>query len=69
MVQLQTKDGPMDIRVGMSVGFKSDVEQYGRVIEIRGHTLVLENTNGFSGEYIGGQTRVSVSARDIWVDL
>lgn len=61
------------VRVGDYVGFKSDIEQYGQVVEIRrgilgGVDLVLENTNGFQGAYIGGSTRTTQRALDCWID-
>jgi hypothetical protein len=43
------------VKVGDWVGFKSDIEQSGQIVEIKksymGHSLVL-----FSGGYIGGDT-------------
>lgn len=62
------------VQVGDYVGFKCDIEQYGKIISIRqatfgsGKALVVENVNGFSGEYIGGQTRTEVHASDCWLD-
>lgn len=61
------------VKVGDHVGFKSDIEQYGKIIAIkadryRGAILVLENKNGFDGEYIGGETITEVDARDCWID-
>jgi hypothetical protein len=52
------------------VEFKCDIEQSGRIVEIRsgyryrGPQLVLKNESGFCGEYIGGQTRTTEDARD-----
>ncbi|MBM4179633.1 MAG: hypothetical protein FJ211_09940 [Ignavibacteria bacterium] len=71
-MQATTVEGQI-IRVGDYVSFKSDIEQYGQVIEIRlgilgGVDLVLENTNGFTGEYIGGATRTTQRAVDCWLD-
>lgn len=61
------------VKVGDVVGFKSDIEQHGRIVEIRrnmlGYTeLVLENKHGFSGHYIGGQTKTVEMASDCWID-
>lgn len=61
------------VKVGDCVGFKSDIEQWGEIVAIRrsvmGHVeLVLENTNGFQGDYIGGQTRTVERAEDCWID-
>lgn len=59
------------VRVGDYVCFKSDVEQCGQVVSIlstmRGHTLTVSSKYGFSGEYIGGQTRTTVDTRDCWI--
>lgn len=53
-----------EIKVGDSVGFKSDIEQYGRVAAIERNTgsfcgrskyrFKVVNPNGFDGDYIGG---------------
>jgi hypothetical protein len=61
------------VGIGDSVCFKSDVEQCGKIIKIKknmfGRTeLVLENFNGFSGDYIGGQTQTVVQADDCWIE-
>ena len=66
-----TIDG-QTVKVGDWVGFKSDIEQSGQIIEIKksymGHSLVLENKSGFSGGYIGGETITTELASDCWVD-
>jgi len=62
------------VRVGDWVGFKCDIEQYGRIKKIsrppfgNGVQLTLENENGFDGEYIGGQTITTQAASDCWID-
>lgn len=60
------------VRVGDWVGFKSDVEQSGKIVAINksymGDALTLENENGFQGGYIGGQTRTVENASDCWVE-
>ena len=60
------------IKVGDYVCFKSDVEQCGKVVAIKksymGTALTLENESGFSGGYIGGQTRTVEEASDCWVE-
>jgi hypothetical protein len=60
------------IKIGDWVGFKSDIEQSGQVVEIKssymGHSLVLENKNGFHGDYIGGQTITTELASDCWLE-
>jgi len=58
--------------VGDWVGFKADVEQHGRIIEIRRDStgaavLVLTHTSGFSGDYIGGDRVTRQLASDCWV--
>jgi hypothetical protein len=59
------------VNVGDWVGFKSDIEQSGQIVEIKksymGHSLVLENKSGFSGEYIGGDTVTTELASDCWL--
>ena len=67
-------DEEMTIEVGKTVvGFKSDIEQYGRVIKIKknywgDYQLVIENENGFDGEYIGGETTTVQDAEDCWTE-
>ena len=60
------------VNIGDWVGFKSDIEQSGKIVAIKqtyaGTSLTLENTSGFSGDYIGGQTITTELARDCWVD-
>lgn len=61
------------VKVGDWVGFKSDIEQSGRIVAIKpgngygGPDLVLENPSGFSGDYIGGMKRTEVRASDCWL--
>ena len=66
-----TVDG-QTVRVGDSVCFKSDVEQSGKIVDIKktysGVSLTLESTYGFSGDYIGGQTITTELARDCWIE-
>ena len=68
-----------EIKVGDWVCFKSDIEQSGKVIQIQlrantwsarngEYVLVLENENGFIGEYIGGDEKTVVTLDEIWVD-
>jgi len=59
------------VKVGDVVGFKCDIEQYGKIVEIksgRRPVLVLENEDGFDGEYIGGETKTEMDADDCWLD-
>ena len=62
----------VEVKVGDNVAFKSDVEQWAKIIEIKktyaGVALVLENKHGFSGDYIGGETITTQLARDCWAD-
>ena len=62
----------VEVKVGDNVAFKSDIEQWGKIVEIKktyaGVALVLENKHGFSGDYIGGETITTVLARDCWAD-
>jgi hypothetical protein len=61
-----------EVKVGDWVSFKSDIEQSGQIVEIKsgymGKALVLENKNGFHGDYIGGDTITTELASDCWVD-
>jgi len=62
----------VEVKVGDNVAFKSDIEQWAKIVEIKktyaGVALVLENKHGFSGDYIGGETITTVLARDCWAD-
>jgi hypothetical protein len=61
-----------EVKVGDWVGFKSDIEQSGQIVEIKssymGASLVLENKSGFQGGYIGGDTITTELARDCWLE-
>ena len=60
------------VKIGDYVCFKSDVEQSGRIVDIKqsymGVSLTLESQYGFSGDYIGGDTITTQLARDCWID-
>jgi hypothetical protein len=60
------------VTIGDWVGFKSDIEQSGQIVEIKtsymGASLVLENKSGFHGDYIGGDTITTELARDCWLE-
>ena len=60
------------VKIGDWVCFKSDIEQSGKIVAIKqtyaGTSLTLENTSGFSGDYIGGDTITTELARDCWID-
>jgi hypothetical protein len=62
----------VEVKVGDNVAFKSDIEQWAKIIEIKktyaGVALVLENKHGFLGDYIGGETITTQLARDCWAD-
>jgi hypothetical protein len=66
-----TVDG-QTVRIGDSVCFKSDVEQSGRIVDIKktysGVSLTLESQYGFHGDYIGGDTITTELARDCWIE-
>ena len=62
------------VKVGDVVCFKSDYEQCGKIVSIKpsawggGKTLVLENPNGFGGDYLRYATRTEELASDCWVE-
>ena len=66
-------DGGM-VGVGDFVCFKSDYEQCGKVVAMKpsqwgqGYDLVLENPNGFGGDYLRCATRTVERAADCWVE-
>ena len=66
-----TVDG-QTVTIGDYVVFKSDIEQSGKIVDIKktyfGVSLTIENPNGFSGDYIGGDTITTQVARDCWID-
>lgn len=69
MATLKDYDGnTVTLKVGDYVGFKSDVEQSGKIIKIEGDWLTLEREYGFEGHYIGGQTVTRENVRDCWID-
>jgi hypothetical protein len=73
MAQVKTynRDGTESLRtvkIGDTVGFKSDFEQYGKIIAIAGDRLTLENPNGFGGEYLRYATQTTERASDCWID-
>jgi len=62
------------IKVGMVVGFKSDIEQEGKVVAIKRNfgrdVVVLEalSERGFTGDYIGGSMRTTEDPDRVWVE-
>ncbi len=60
------------VTIGDVVGFKCDVEQYGRITGIGRDgcnkvVLTLQAFGKFSGEYIGGETETTERAEDCWI--
>lgn len=61
------------VTIGDYVSFKSDVEQSGKISDIKRDfmnrpVLVLTCEYGFEGGYIGGETVTEELAVDCWVD-
>lgn len=61
------------VSIGEWVGFKSDIEQSGKIKSIKTDQmgramLTLEDEDGFSGDYIGGQNITTELAVDCWID-
>lgn len=61
-------DEEFKIEVGDWIGFKSDIEQDGKVKQIQRsrRAILVENKNGFDGDYIGGDTEALIGFDDIW---
>jgi len=66
MKTAKTRDNKI-INIGDWVEFKADIEQCGKVIDIKGSgknaELTLEDKDGFSGDYIGGETITHMEAK------
>ncbi len=63
------------VKVGDWVGFKSDFEQSGKIIKIQKANnftndveFILEDPNGFGGEYLRYATTTAVFASDCWTE-
>jgi hypothetical protein len=57
-----------EIKVGDSVGFKSDYEQVGEVIALLAHGKVeLYDDNGFGGEYLRYAKKTVEDASRCWL--
>ena len=60
------------VKIGDWVSFKADIEQSGKIVAIKqtyaGTSLTLENTSGFHGDYIGGETITTELASDCWIE-
>ena len=57
-----------EVDVGDYVGFKCDIEQIGKVKQIQTtrRAMIIENKNGFDGDYIGGDTEALVGFDEVW---
>jgi hypothetical protein len=64
---MATVDGKA-VKVGDWVGFKCDIEQYGKIVRISGDLLTLHNADGFDGAYIGGDTHTVEQASRCWLE-
>jgi len=57
------------VKVGDYVGFKSDIEQSGKIYKIEGDRLFLRaGPNGFDGDYLRGAETTVQRAVDCWLD-
>lgn len=61
-----TIQGNKKVKVGDWVFFSYDTEQQGKIVEIKGRNLLLENKKGFVGEYIDGETQFLVEVDQCW---
>jgi len=63
-----TPDGNThEIKVGMYVRFKCDVEQCAKVIAIKGDWLTVEAPeDGFAGQYIGRDDTAQIHVSDLF---
>lgn len=57
------------LNIGDIVGFKSDVEQCGVIVEVKNNILILKSLafEGFGGDLIGGSESTSIQADDVWI--
>ncbi len=61
------------IKIGNWVTFKADIEQTGKVVAIKGSgryamlTLSSDDTYGFNGDYLNGETVVEMEAKRCWL--
>lgn len=63
----QDADG-VQIKVGDTVSFKSDIEQMGKVTEVNGGQVHLHNPDGFGGSYLRYATDTWEEACRCWVE-
>lgn len=64
-----------NFQVGQIVGFKCDVEQYGKITKIERTrfggvklTLTASSDEGFTGDYIGGRMTYVCDASEVWTE-
>ena len=61
------------INIGDWVEFKADIEQCGKVIDIKGSgktaelKLSSDDTYGFDGDYLNGETETWIEAKRCWL--
>jgi hypothetical protein len=66
MIKIEIKG--KEVKVGDWVGFKADIEQSGKIVEIhRNGMLTLYNEDGFKGDYIGGEHYTDVEFIRCWL--
>lgn len=61
------------VQIGDVVSFKSDYEQCGTIVGFSktvmgSDVLILEDSEGFGGEYLEGATRTQELASDCWIE-
>jgi hypothetical protein len=61
------------IKINNWVTFKTDIEQTGKVVQIYKegknmmYTLSSDDTYGFDGDYLNGETLVQIEAKKCWL--
>lgn len=56
------------VKVGDTIGFKSDYEQYGEILRFEGDKIIIGNKDGFGGEYINGKKEHWEFPENCWLD-
>lgn len=68
--KIATIEDGVKVMIGDWVSFKCDVEQSGKIKDIVTSSgvqeLIIENENGFDGDYIGGETTTTERAASCW---